>query len=274
MYKIPTLIIKGFIIGMAKIIPGVSGSLVALNLGLYERGIEAISNFFKNVKSNMIFLLNVGIGIILSIIIGTKIIDYALIKFYFPTMLLFIGLLVGTIPDLFKKASMKTKSEWFYFIFVFILMLVICFFKTDNKFIYIDDFKNNLYVVLIGFIDAVTMIIPGISGTATFLLMGCYDFFLSIFSNLTNINDILKNIKIIMLFVIGLMLGVILVTKLMSYLLNNKKNIIYPIISSFSISSIFFLCLGVLNEKVKSNELLIGILLFLIGIKISKRLDS
>jgi len=196
MYKIPILIIKGFIIGLAKIIPGVSGSLVALNLGLYERGIEAISNFFKNVKSNMIFLLNVGIGIILSIIIGTKIIDYALLKFYFPTMLLFIGLLIGTVPNLFKKASIKTKSDWFYFIAIFILMIILTLLKTDNKFIYSDNLKNNLYVILIGFIDALTMIIPGISGTATFMLMGCYDFFLSIFSNLTNLNNIVENIKI------------------------------------------------------------------------------
>lgn len=270
MYKIPILIIKGFIIGLAKIIPGVSGSLVALNLGLYERGIEAISNFFKNVKSNMIFLLNVGIGIILSIIIGSKIIDYTLLKFYFPTMLLFIGLLVGTIPNLFKKANIKTKSEMFYFIAIFILMIILTFLKTDTNFIYIDNLKNNLYVILIGFIDAFTMIIPGVSGTATFMLIGCYDFFLSIFSNLTNLNNILDNIKIVMLFSIGLGFGIILVTKLMSYLLNNKKNIIYPIITAFSISSIIFLILQVLSTKIKIIELLIGLVLFISGLKISK----
>ena len=273
MYKIPILIIKGFIIGIAKIIPGVSGSLVALNLGLYERGIEAISNFFNNVKSNMIFLLNVGIGIIISIIIGSKVIDYALLKFYFPTMLLFIGLLIGTIPNLFKKANIKSKNEWFYFITIFILMLIFTTLKANNNFIYIDNLKNNLYVILIGFIDALTMIIPGISGTATFMLMGCYDFFLSIFANLTNINNLIDNIKIVMLFMIGLGLGIIIITKLMSYLLNNKKDIIYPIITSFSVSSIVFLMLQVLNTKIKLIELLIGIILFLLGIKISKRLD-
>ena len=273
MYKIPILIIKGFIIGIAKIIPGVSGSLVALNLGLYERGIEAISNFFNNVKSNMIFLLNVGIGIIISIIIGSKVIDYALLKFYFPTMLLFIGLLIGTIPNLFKKANIKSKNEWFYFITIFILMLIFTTLKANNNFIYIDNLKNNLYVILIGFIDALTMIIPGISGTATFMIMGCYDFFLSIFANLTNINNLIDNIKIVMLFMIGLGLGIIIITKLMSYLLNNKKDIIYPIITSFSVSSIVFLMLQVLNTKIKLIELLIGIVLFLLGIKISKRLD-
>lgn len=273
MYKIPILIIKGFIIGIAKIMPGVSGSLVALNLGLYERGIEAISNFFKNVKSNMVFLVNVGIGIILSIIIGSKIIDYALLNFYFPTMLLFVGLLVGTIPNLFKKATIKTKSEWFYFIIVFILMIIFTILKTDNKFIYSDNLKNNVYVILIGFIDALTMIIPGISGTATFMLMGCYDFFLSIFSNLTNLNNLIDNIKIVILFMIGLGIGIIIVTKLMSYLLNNKKNIIYPIITSFSISSIVFLMIQVLNIKRNLIELLIGIILFILGMKISKKLD-
>lgn len=273
MYKIPILIIKGFIIGLAKVIPGVSGSLVALNLGLYEKGIDAISNFFKNVKSNMFFLLNVGIGILFAIIIGSKIIDYALFKFYFPTMLLFIGLLMGSVPDLFRKANIKTRIEWFYFIFVFALMLTLCFIKNDIEFTYIDNFKNNLYVILIGFIDALTMIIPGISGTATFMLMGCYDFFLSIFSNLLNINNILENIKIIILFAIGLGLGVILITKLMNYLLNNKKNIIYPIISSFSISSIMLLILQVFKSPLNVLEIIISIPLFIIGVKIAKRLD-
>ena len=273
MYKIPILVMKGFIIGIAKIIPGVSGSLVAFNLGLYERGIEAISNFFKNTKSNMIFLLNVGIGIIFSIIIGSKIIDCLLLKFYFPTMLLFIGLLIGTIPDLFKKANIKTKNEWFYFIIIFILMIIFTTLKENNNYIYIDNLKNNLYVILIGFIDALTMIIPGISGTATFMIIGCYEFFLSIFANLTNINNIVENIKIIILFSVGLFLGIIIITKLMSYLLNNKKDIIYPIITSFSVSSIVFLMLQVLNTKIKLIELLIGIILFILGIKISKRLD-
>ena len=76
-----------------------------------------------------------------------------------------------------------------------------------------------------------------------------------------------------MLFMIGLGIGIIIVTKLMSYLLNNKKNIIYPIISSFSISSIIFLMLKVLNTKIKLMELLIGVILFIIGIKLSKKLD-
>lgn len=272
MYQIPMLIIKGFIIGIAKIIPGVSGSLVALNLGLYERGIEAISSFFKNVKSNAIFLINVGIGIIFSIIIGSKLIDYTLLNFYFPTMIFFIGLLIGTVPEILKKTNMRTKKEWIYFISVFIFMVLLCFLKPNHEFIYIDSFKNNLYVVLIGFIDALTMIIPGISGTATFMLMGCYEFFLSIFSNLINIGNILENIKIISLFFVGLGFGIILITKIMNYLLKYKQNIIYPIICSFSISSIFILIMEVFQNSFSILELLVGILLMFIGVKIARKI--
>lgn len=270
MYKIPILIIKGFIIGLAKIIPGVSGSLIALNLGLYERGIEAISNFFKDIKNNMIFLGTVGIGIVFAIIIGSKIIDYALLKFYLPTMLLFLGLIIGTIPNLLKKTNMKTKREWVTFLFVFIFMILLCFIKNNREFVYIENLKNNLYVILIGFIDALTMIVPGISGTATFMLMGCYNFFLSIFSNLTSINNILYNLEIIILFILGLGLGIIIVTKLMNYLLNKKKNIIYPIITSFSISSIFILFIEVIKNYSNIQEIIIGFILFIIGFKIVK----
>ena len=273
MYKIPILIIKGFIIGLAKVIPGVSGSLVALNLGLYERGVNAISNFFKNIKCNIIFLGSVGIGILLAIIIGSKVIDYALLKFYFPTMLLFIGLLIGSIPDLLKKTNIKTKKEWFYFILVFVLMIMICFINTNSTFTYVDNIKNNLYIILIGFIDALTMIIPGVSGTATFMFMGCYEFFLSIFANLTNVNNIIENLEIIILFVIGLGLGIILITKLMNYLLSNKKDIIYPIISAFSISSIILLIMKVFECSINTLDIIIGIFLFIIGIKIAKKID-
>lgn len=273
MYKIPNLFFKGLIIGLAKILPGVSGSLVALNLGLYERGIDAISNFFKNIKINMFFLLNVGIGIITAIIFGAKFIDYALYKYYFPTMLFFCGLLIGTIPNLFKMANIKKINQWIYFIIIFILMMILFFLKSNNEYIYIDNIKNNLYVVLIGFIDALTMIIPGISGTVTFMLMGCYNFFLSIFANLTNINDTINNLKIIILFIVGLFIGILLITKIMHYLLNNKKNIIYPIITSFSISSIIFLIIEVFKTPINILELIIGIILFIIGIKISKKMD-
>lgn len=270
MYKFPNLIFKGFIIGLAKIIPGVSGSLFALYLGLYERGIDAISNFFKRPKSNLIFLGNVGIGIMLSIIVGTKIISYTIVNYYLPTMLLFIGLMSGSIPKIFKKVNMKSKKEYLFFILTFIFMLVLFLYKNNGNYIYNNSILDCFYVILIGFIDAATMIIPGISGTAIFMLMGCYNFFLSIFSNLTSIQDIIENFKLILLFLLGLFSGILIMTKLINYLLTKKPKIIYPIILGFSISSILVLLFEVLSIKINIGELFIGIILLFIGYRLSK----
>lgn len=270
MHKIIILILKGFLIGIGKIIPGVSGSLIALNLGLYERGIYAISNFFKDVKNNLIFLGTIGIGILSAIIIGSKVIDYALFKYYEFTMFLFLGLIVATVPQTLKNVNFKNKSEKYIFLLFFIIVFGLYFFKNNNNYIYSNTLKDNLYVILVGFIDALTMIIPGISGTITFMLMGCYEFFLSIFSSLTDINNILKNLKIIILFILGLLVGIILITKLMHYLLNKKGKIIYPIITAFSISSIFILFIDVIKSCQNIKDIIIGIFTFLISFKIVK----
>lgn len=270
MYKTIILIIKGFIIGLAKIIPGVSGSLFALNLGLYERGIDAISNFFKNVKFNIIFLGTVGIGILLAVVLGSKIISYTLINYYFITMLLFIGLLLGSVPELIKNTSMKTKKEYIYCILTFLIMILICFFKTTDNYIYQNNIYNNIYVIIIGIVDAATMIIPGVSGTAVLMMMGCYEFFLSIFSNLYSINNLVINIKVIFLFIMGLSFGIIIITKLMNYLLTKKQKIIYPIIIGFSLSSICILVFEIFSRPINYIQILIGIPLLLLGFKISK----
>ena len=97
------LFIKGLIIGIGKIIPGVSGLVIAISFGLYEKGIDAINNYFGNVKENTKFLLVLGSGILLSIILMSNLIKILLNKYYFLTMLLFIGLISGGIPSLFSK---------------------------------------------------------------------------------------------------------------------------------------------------------------------------
>ena len=101
------LIIKGFIIGLGKIIPGVSGSMLAISLGIYEEIIEKISSITKNFRKNIEYLAKISIGIILAIILTSKIIVKCLNHYYFPTMLLFIGLITGGIPNQLKKTKLK-----------------------------------------------------------------------------------------------------------------------------------------------------------------------
>ena len=253
---------KGFIIGLAKIIPGVSGSLVALNLGLYEKGINAISYFYKDIKKNAIFLINIGIGILIAIIFGSKVISFLLNKYYFLTMITFIGLLIGS--DIAFLKNMKSKKDYIYSFITFILTFTLFFIKTDFNYTYNNTFLNNLFVIFLGFLDASTMIIPAISGTVLFMLFGTYDFILSLFSNM------FSNIKITIYFFIGLMIGVILVTRLMSYLLRTKKSLIYSMINGFFLSSMLYLIIETFKISITFNELLLSIPLFIISYKVGK----
>ena len=89
-----SLIIKGFFLGIANIIPGVSGGTLAITMGIYEDLINAISHFTKKIKKKIMFILPIGIGAVLSVLLMSKLISYSLESFPLPTTLFFIGLIV------------------------------------------------------------------------------------------------------------------------------------------------------------------------------------
>ena len=99
------LILKGFVLGIANIIPGVSGGTLAITLGIYERMIEAISHFFSNFKDNLKFVMFLGIGILISLALFSNVIGFCLDKFQFATIMFFIGIILGGMPILFKKVK-------------------------------------------------------------------------------------------------------------------------------------------------------------------------
>ena len=103
------LFLKGFIIGIGKIIPGVSGSVLAVSMGVYEKSLDYLANFRKKFKESISFLMPLGLGIVLSILLFSKIILFFLNSYPMPTLCLFFGLLIGTIPNVIKKLNLSIK---------------------------------------------------------------------------------------------------------------------------------------------------------------------
>lgn len=265
------LILKGFIIGTAKIIPGVSGSVLAVSLGVYEKIINSISSV-KNIKNNFNFLLNFSLGFLLSIILVSGIISYFINNYYVYTMILFLGFIIGTIPPLISFVKIKSKKD----IFILLLFILLPFFihgSSSSNYIYLSDLKNNLYVMLLGFIDAFSTIIPGISGTAIFMLMGCYNFILFLFSNMYKILYSTDYIMLYIFFIFGLLFGIIIISKLMSYLLKHYHDTTFIIIMGLSISSIILLFISFYKYLLFKN-ILYYLLLFIIGFYLSKSLNN
>ena len=267
------LIIKGMIIGLAKIIPGVSGSLIAVSLGIYGVAIQIISHPFKNIKRSIIFLSNVGIGVLFSITLFSNIVSFFITKYFFITVLLFVGFILGTFPSLIKETHIDCRKDYVVVLLTSIFVFLLSSFSNSTTYLYSGTFLNNLYVLFLGFIDAATMVIPGISGTAIFLLMGSYSFILELFSSLSNIS--LFNLYIIPLlfFGVGLFLGIIVVSKFMNCALKYKKKETYLCILGFALSSIILLCVDLFFTSFSIFELVLGFILFFIGYKISAKLN-
>ncbi len=268
------LILKGMLIGLAKIIPGVSGSLLAVSLGIYHIGIEAVSHPFRNVKYNLWFLGNVGIGILFSIVLCSNIVAFFLAKYSFFTIILFIGFIVGTFPQLMRETHIHTRYDILIIVTIALFLFIVSSFRSTSDFVYQNSVSHNILVILFGFIDAATMVIPGISGTAIFLLLGCYPFILGLFASLTSFHSIISMIFPLLLFVSGLVLGVVIVSKLMGYALRFYKKQTYLCIFGFAFSSILLLCIDLFSFEFRVSSISLGIILFIFGYKVSSHLNT
>ena len=113
-------ILIGFVIGLGKIIPGVSGSVLAITLGVYERLIKAINNIFKDIN-NIYYLSKIGIGIIISIVFFSRIITYLLSNYYTYTIFVFVGLILGSM----KEITINTKLKYWYLTLLSFFIIVL-----------------------------------------------------------------------------------------------------------------------------------------------------
>ena len=230
------LIIQGFIVGIGKIIPGVSGAMMAMLMGIYEDLMEAVTQFFDDKKKHFWLLFNFGIGLFLAIILFSKLLLFLLENYYDITIYLFLGLITGTIFN-FRKNISFTKKNTILFVFAFLCMFLLPFFRSGELYVFENNIFHYLYVMVLGGIDAFSSIVPGVSGTAIFMMLGSYEFVLTILGNPFSFYFIL--------FAIGLVVGVIFTCYLMYFLLKTKKEEVNMIIFAFSLSSIILLFLNV-----------------------------
>ena len=271
------LILKGFIIGLGKIIPGVSGAMLAITLGIYETGLKAISNIFKEFKKYFKFLALLGIGIILSIILGSKAVMYFLNKFYLPTMLLFIGLILGGIKPLFKEIQNKKIKPQYIIIFCVVFTLIIGLSLLNigqDK----TNFDKNLYYFIIffigGLLEAAATVIPGISATALLMLLGYYNVIMTALSDVLNIANLANNMFVLIPYGLGMAIGAIIIAKIMNYFFSKHKIATYYAILAFAVTSVLTLFLQTLNNTYNVLTIIISVIMFGIGVLVSQKLDK
>ena len=212
---------QGILIGIANIIPGLSGGTMAVILGVYSRIIDSINSIIslniKRFKFNFIFLTCLGVGAVSGIFLFATIIDFLLIHFYEPLFYFFMGTVVASIPVVYKLHSDMQVS------IIRILFLIICF-LIPVVFMFFNPIETTGQLAMTfgdycllgfsGFIAAVAMILPGISGSFMLLLLGSY----------STIVTAIKSFQLDILFVVGVGVfsGILLCSKCVHWCLKKQ----------------------------------------------------
>lgn len=210
------IVLKGIVLGISNIIPGVSAGTMAVVMGIYNKIISSVSQIFKNFKENFRFLLFLGLGLVLGVILFSKIISYFLFKHPWEMNYLFIGLIAGTLGVLFNtiKSYKPKKVHYIYFVVAFLFLILSEFlnvFTFNTNVIEGISFYNIILLFVSGFLAASAMILPGISGSFILVLIGVYNPIIIAVSEL--------NILVLIPFGIGVVAGFLCMVKIVEYLL-------------------------------------------------------
>ena len=269
---------KGFLIGLANIIPGVSGGTMAVSFGIYEEIIEIASNIFKNFKKNMAFILPIGIGAVIAIALLSNVITICLDKYQVATPLLFVGLILGGLPAIVKNIGKKiTKpTNLIVFSITILFMLFIYLGIKDAKDVDFTNVDAIGYIILfiVGAIAAITMVVPGISGSFVLMLIGYYKPIVKTVSDLTHFNNVIHNLCILIPFVFGVLFGIVSVSKLIKYCLKKYPEQTYSSIVAFVLSSVVLIIYPLLNVSASIPELIVGIVLLLMGSILTYKMEG
>ena len=244
--------IKGFILGIANVIPGVSGGTMAVSMGLYELILSSIGNFFKDIKGNFIKLLPIILGILVAIVSTSKLVTYALTNYKAQTLCLFIGLIFGGVSLIMRKIKGKgSKTNYLIFFVIFFFVISLNFLKTGLIEISFANMGiiDYLLLLLIGFIASSAMVIPGISGSFILMVLGYYDKIIYRVSTITDFSKLGSNLLILVPFGIGVIIGIVFMAKLITNLIKKYETKTYFAIMGFVLSSVVVLLLQLTDFK-------------------------
>lgn len=232
MKKTMSNFLKGLAIGAAAIAPGVSGGALAVILGIYEKITYAIGNIFKNFRRSLTYLLPYGSGAILGVLIFSNIFKYLFAHYNVEVRYLFIGLMMGTFPSLFRKANKKGFRKAYLALFIIAFTITSLFSIMENRAIEIipDDDLSVFQLILCGVIVGAGTIVPGVSSSVILIYLGYYEIVLDAIASL--------NIPMLIPVGIGFIICFLLLSKFISMLFTRAYGFTHYTILGFVVGSV------------------------------------
>ncbi|MGO4888202.1 DUF368 domain-containing protein [Anaerobacillus sp. MEB173] len=251
---------NGILMGISDLIPGVSGGTIALILGIYQSFIASINGIFtKEWKKHIPFLLPLGIGIVITLVSLSRVIEWMLIEYHQPTYFFFLGLILGIIPMLLKDINYSqsfAKFHYFLLVLAAIVVAATVFIKGDDVTGVMNELTWNEYILLFfgGWLASSAMILPGISGSFMLLLLGIYPTVINALSTI--------NIQVLLIVGSGIVIGLVLTSRFITFLLNHFRVGTYAVMIGFIAGSMVVIFPGIDSDI---SLLLASVLAGLVG---------
>lgn len=270
-------ILKGMVIGLANIIPGVSGGTMMVSMGIYDTLIYCITHLFKQFKKSVMTLLPYVIGMVVALVGLSFIITAALENYALPTNMLFIGLIFGGLPAILSQIKGEKKGVPGAVLFLlfagFIILLEVI--RTDNTVNVQLSVLEVLKLFVMGVIASATMVIPGVSGSMMLMLFGYYHPIIDSVKGLTtalasfDVSAILTNAGILIPFGVGIVVGIFAIAKLIEMLLAKWKGLTYCAILGLVVASPVAILMGLNYSGIGVGTVLVSIVTFAAGFAIA-----
>ncbi len=252
--------LKGILIGAGAILPGISSGVICVIFGIYEKLVDSVLGLFKDFKKNATFLFPIVVGVSIGFLLFGNLLNYFFHSYEMECKLLFLGLILGSIPSLFKQVNKKKKFKISFLFYTFIsfafgLFLFLLENKISNS--YISMQSSFIFLFLSGFFMSAGVVIPGISSTVILMCFGTYYLYLESISIL--------NLSVLIPMGIGIICGGIFFLILIRFLLKNYSYQTYYSIIGFVLGSTFVLIPNTFN--------LLSLFLFICGFFIALKLE-
>ncbi|MGN0505097.1 MAG: DUF368 domain-containing protein [Lachnospiraceae bacterium] len=268
-------IIRGALIGMANVIPGVSGGTMMVSMGIYDTIIGCITNFLKQWKKSIVTLFPYIIGMGLGIVLSAFSIELLFDRFPLPTALLFIGLIFGGIPMLLQKikgGKLTLRHVVLFFVFFALVVGLQLLGKSAGLEHELTLSPVNLVIAfLLGAIASATMVIPGVSGSMVMMILGYYNAVIGLINDCVealltfHIPGLLQCVGILLPFGIGVLLGIFWVAKLIEYLMKHHQKETYCAILGLVAASPFPVFMNAGIEEISAGAVVAAVVTFALG---------
>ncbi|SCG84195.1 putative membrane protein [Proteiniborus sp. DW1] len=256
--------LKGMALSVGAIAPGVSGGTLAVIFGIYERITDAIAHVFKSFKENVVFFFPIALGGGFGILVFSRLINYLFKNYNIEVKYLFIGLIIGTFPTLFKQANKKGFKYSYLIPFIITLGIAVVFSVLEGKVMNIIPNSGDgiLHLIIYGSIIGFGTIIPGVSASFILMYIGAYELVLDSIASI--------NIQILFPLGIGFVLSIVLFARLISWLFKRAFGYTNYAVLGFVIGSIIPIFPGFQLD----SRYLIGLGLFIVGLYVSLYLSK